>query len=169
MLTRLLAIRDSYYIPARVLTGNNQNANVWSARRLYEAGGGIPWTSNAKSEREQKEMQRAKDEAEASGLIIAVRVEGRTSGIKLTDAGEHQAASYAMMYTMADSVCLYEAIKRRQAAGIYDFWEDDLIPNLPEWADAKLHDRRTNLALVMDLLLPWMVRWYVHGASSTLR
>src|ERR1019366_150593 len=132
ILCRLLALRDAAFLPVRIFVGSSLNANTWSMRQRFHAGG-IPWSSEEGSDRGRKAAQRALEEAEAAGMVLPLPTAGRTPGFHLTESGEHRAASLCSQYVLADGIAVIIALERRAVAGVIDVPEDDLIPSLPAW------------------------------------
>jgi hypothetical protein len=167
LLIRLLAMRDAYFTPVRDVL-DNLNSNAWSMRRRYRETG-VPWSSEGKTEAERKVIQRALEQAGKSGLVAIGNAGGRTSDVRLLDAGEHRAASLCLRFTPADGVKVWNALVRRYDAGVMDCWEDDLIPSMPVWLKTPGQSREEALSDLQHLMLPWMVRGFVFGAATLNR
>jgi hypothetical protein len=169
ILVSVLARRDSFWIPQRRFLPPScpANANVYLLRRDYVAGRGfVPWASGAASGRDRLRSHRSLDGLVGAGLIEAHKDGGRTTGVRLSDAGELRAQYLAAMPTLTDAWpwALFDAIKRRDGFSVH---EDHLIPAwraalkpIGEWS------RVDCLANISDCLLPFLCRRWIHGGAT---
>jgi hypothetical protein len=167
IIVQLLAIRNAAFAPVRKFVVNNQNANAFIMRRRHGETGS-PWASGAAGPMARKRAQRALEDAVAAALVSPVLSGNKTVAVRLTDAGERQAAALCGQFLPGDiesrDVLAAIILRKTKAVGAGTVPEDDLraLPFVKLW---KLN-RNGELLLIQDTLLPYIVRGFVDARST---
>jgi len=162
ILAAVLGATDALWRPIRDWRGPRPG-NTYLAREEHRARG-VPWASGAGSDADRKAVERELRAMAREGLIHAAAPHGRTTRVKLTDAGE-QAARRLLglpgLYESWTACCELARLSKRRAKLLTDVWigERQLAAKRPA-------DLKSELLAVETMMLPALIRGFMEANSD---
>jgi hypothetical protein len=168
VLIELLADTDALFKPYRH-RGSLRTGAVYSERRNAYHEAGLLWASEEPTDAGRKASQRELELCVKRKLVKAVKSQGRTSAVSLTNEGEQYARALAGNPGIAEAIPILERMIELQSEAEkyylpeFQLWVPETRLIELDWGDG---DYLGELSLLQFMLAPALHRGWVHFKAS---